>query len=415
MENGSVAAAKVQIRSNSLQPTTSGNLLAALLDETGALLETQKIGNLSLGAEALQERSVTFSQPGARVVLRYGEAVSDGDSNADAASITLEGLPLTLANFDETDHAELENVEPGSYLLTVVPAADGAAVAVNGKPVENGMTAVKLGFLDRTLTIVVTSPDGSASRTYTLSLKVAPWSLVWYDLTFETNGGSEIPPLRTLAEVTVVLSAYEPTRKGYAFTGWFADAALTQPVTEIKLTGNTTVYAGWKDIRVCPFTDVTSDSYYYEAVLWAAEENIAKGTTPTTFSPNATCTELRPWPSCGGPPAARSPKLPRIPLWTYPPEIISTRLFSGRWKTGSSTARIPPTSAPAPSAHGPRWCASCTVIGTAPAMEPQIPSWMWKRVPITTTPFCGRRKTAWSTAWIPRILTPTEPAHGPRS
>lgn len=305
MENGSVAAAKVQIRSNSLQPTTSGNLLAALLDETGALLETQKIGNLSLGAEALQERSVTFSQPGARVVLRYGEAVSDGDSNADAASITLEGLPLTLANFDETDHAELENVEPGSYLLTVVPAADGAAVAVNGKPVENGMTAVKLGFLDRTLTIVVTSPDGSASRTYTLSLKVAPWSLVWYDLTFETNGGSEIPPLRTLAEVTVVLSAYEPTRKGYAFTGWFADAALTQPVTEIKLTGNTTVYAGWKDIRVCPFTDVTSDSYYYEAVLWAAEENIAKGTTPTTFSPNATCTRAQAvaflWRAAGSP------------------------------------------------------------------------------------------------------------------
>lgn len=39
-----------------------------------------------------------------------------------------------------------------------------------------------------------------------------------------------------------------------------------------------------------PFTDVSSDQYYYKAVLWAAEEGITTGTTTTTFSPNATVT-----------------------------------------------------------------------------------------------------------------------------
>lgn len=39
-----------------------------------------------------------------------------------------------------------------------------------------------------------------------------------------------------------------------------------------------------------PFTDVSPGEYYYNAVLWAAEEGITTGTTATTFSPNATVT-----------------------------------------------------------------------------------------------------------------------------
>lgn len=38
-----------------------------------------------------------------------------------------------------------------------------------------------------------------------------------------------------------------------------------------------------------PFTDVKPGSYCYEAVLWAVERGITKGTTETTFSPDAKC------------------------------------------------------------------------------------------------------------------------------
>ena len=42
-----------------------------------------------------------------------------------------------------------------------------------------------------------------------------------------------------------------------------------------------------------PFADVKSDAYYADAVLWAVKENIIKGTTNTTFSPNADCTRAQ--------------------------------------------------------------------------------------------------------------------------
>ena len=42
-----------------------------------------------------------------------------------------------------------------------------------------------------------------------------------------------------------------------------------------------------------PFADVKSTAYYADAVLWAVKENIIKGTTNTTFSPNADCTRAQ--------------------------------------------------------------------------------------------------------------------------
>ena len=42
-----------------------------------------------------------------------------------------------------------------------------------------------------------------------------------------------------------------------------------------------------------PFADVPAGSYYYDAVLWAVENGIAKGTSDTTFSPNMTCTRAQ--------------------------------------------------------------------------------------------------------------------------
>ena len=39
-----------------------------------------------------------------------------------------------------------------------------------------------------------------------------------------------------------------------------------------------------------PFTDVKADAFYYKAVLWAVEQNITKGTSDTTFSPDKGCT-----------------------------------------------------------------------------------------------------------------------------
>ena len=39
-----------------------------------------------------------------------------------------------------------------------------------------------------------------------------------------------------------------------------------------------------------PFTDVNPEDYCYDAVLWAVETGIAKGTSAAAFSPDAPCT-----------------------------------------------------------------------------------------------------------------------------
>ena len=47
------------------------------------------------------------------------------------------------------------------------------------------------------------------------------------------------------------------------------------------------------ETRTMPFTDVPVGSYYYDAVLWAVENGITKGTSDTTFSPNMICTRAQ--------------------------------------------------------------------------------------------------------------------------
>ena len=54
-----------------------------------------------------------------------------------------------------------------------------------------------------------------------------------------------------------------------------------------------TVEANFKQIETepeNPFTDISKNDYFYDAVLWAAEKGITSGTTATTFSPDATLT-----------------------------------------------------------------------------------------------------------------------------
>ncbi len=67
-------------------------------------------------------------------------------------------------------------------------------------------------------------------------------------LTFETNGGSAVAPVTVVAGSKIQLNQ-ETTRSGHKFTGWYEDAALTQKLTEVTLTEDKTVYAGWDPIK----------------------------------------------------------------------------------------------------------------------------------------------------------------------
>ncbi len=119
-------------------------------------------------------------------------------------------------------------------------------------------------------------------------------TVITYTLFFETNGGSTIESIRKAEGTIIDLSRYTPTKSSYNFAGWYLDAALTQKVTSVELTGNMTVYAKWTEASSPawdnPFVDVPDDAYYKDAVQWATETGVTSGKTATTFNPDDICT-----------------------------------------------------------------------------------------------------------------------------
>ena len=80
-------------------------------------------------------------------------------------------------------------------------------------------------------------------------------------LRYASNGGTRYKDER-YAKNTVVQLDKVPVREGYQFTGWYADADLTQRITSIRMTGDRTVYAGWRKSAV-PDTLNGDDHFAY--------------------------------------------------------------------------------------------------------------------------------------------------------
>lgn len=122
------------------------------------------------------------------------------------------------------------------------------------------------------------SSGGSASTTYTL--------------TFESNGGSAISKVTKNKGTTIDLAQYAPTKSGATFEGWYADKGLTKKITSVKLDANTTVYAKWTEAPVSglPFGDVKSADWFYNDVKYVYEKDMMAGTAADVFAPNATTT-----------------------------------------------------------------------------------------------------------------------------
>ena len=106
-------------------------------------------------------------------------------------------------------------------------------------------------------------------------------------LTFDPNGGSALSALRLARGSTVDLARYVPERSGHVFTGWYADAALTQPVKSVTLTTGTTVYAGWRaEAPALPFTDVGAGDWFRDDVQYVYDRGLMTGMTADRFAPN---------------------------------------------------------------------------------------------------------------------------------
>ena len=163
----------------------------------------------------------------------------------------------------------------------------------------------------------------------------------YYTLRYESNGGTKYDSERYRRNTLVELDK-QPVREGYTFTGWYADKALTEPIDDIRMTANKTVYAGWEKTGVpdrlngddhfayiigrddglvhpeatitraevatiffrlltdearaeyltetSPFHDVAPDAWYATAVATMEAMGIVEGRAPAVFDPDAPIT-----------------------------------------------------------------------------------------------------------------------------
>ena len=120
-------------------------------------------------------------------------------------------------------------------------------------------------------------------------------SVTYYTLHFETNGGSAITDMREANNTRISLTKYVPTRQEHTFIGWYSDHSLTNQVSEVSLTKNMTVYAGWRadenpDIVANPFTDTSEKDWFYDDTMFVYKNGLMLGTSKTLFSPHGTVT-----------------------------------------------------------------------------------------------------------------------------
>ena len=193
------------------------------------------------------------------------------------------------------------NSGSSTYTITLEPANNGD-VTSSHKTASKGTTV--------TLTVV---PD----KGYTLeTLTVTDKNGNEIELTDKGDGkytfkmpGSKVTVKATFMEDNSMLNFFVDVFPGdyyYDAVLWAAENGITGGVDDTHFAPNApctraqAVTFLWRatgcpapQSNAMPFTDVAEGSYYHDAVLWAVENGITKGTSDTAFSPNATCTRAQ--------------------------------------------------------------------------------------------------------------------------
>jgi hypothetical protein len=353
--NGHSTAA-ITLRNNCLQSQTSAALVATLLDAAGTVLETKKtsIGG-AISGETFRTETVTFSKLGTRVVVR---AAVPGDD-----LLTFDGLAVGLGDFtaNGTNYTyTLQNDSGATSTLVTAVSGNDEPVSINGQALSTGGSATVAIPKSGTTNIVV----GIGAKTYTLTILRNSGTggneggggsgYSYYTIKATAGAGGSISPsgnvsVREGRDQTFTITP----DKGYAVSNVKIDGksigavksytfenvkkSHTIEVVFMKANGNP---------QTSVFVDVATGSYYEEAVDWAVENGITKGTTATTFSPNATCTRAQAvtflWRAAGSPePETRAMPFADIPVGSYYYDAVLWAVENGITKGTSDTTFSP--------------------------------------------------------------------------
>lgn len=353
--NGRSTAA-ITLRNNCLQSQNSSELVATLLDAAGTVLETKKtsIGG-AISGETFRTETVTFSRLGTRVVVRA--AVPGNDL------LTFEGLAVGLGDFtaNGTNYTyTLQNDSGATSTLVTAVSGNGEPVSINGQALSTGGSATVAIPNSGTTDIVV----GIGAKTYTLTILRNSGTggnqggggsgYSYYTIKATAGAGGSISPSGNVSVREGRDQAFTITPdKGYAVANvkidgksigavksyTFENVRRTHTIEVIFMKANGTPQTG-------VFVDVATGSYYEDAVDWAVENGITKGTDDTHFSPDGICTRAQAvtflWRAAGSPkPETRAMPFTDVPVGSYYYDAVLWAVENGITKGTSDTTFSP--------------------------------------------------------------------------
>lgn len=234
----------------------------------------------------------------------------------------------------------VDSAKNGSVSVSPKNASKGTTVTITVKP-DSGYELDDLAVTDKNGDAVKLTRKSDTQYTFTM-----PASKVTVEASF-----TKIEEQPAVSFVDVPTSAYyydavawaveNGITNGTSATTFSPDASCTraQMVTFLWRAAGSPKTTGGN-----PFTDVSANAYYYEAVLWAVENGITNGTSATTFSPDATVTRGQTvtflW-RAGGSPAASGSSFADVAADAYYAPAVQWAVANGITNGTSSTTFSP--------------------------------------------------------------------------
>mgnify|MGYP001090855165 CR=1 FL=1 len=179
--------------------------------------------------------------------------------------------------------------EHGAITVSPKSASKGDTVTITVTP-DKGYTLESLTVLDKDGKALALTDKGGGKYTFTMPAGKITVKAVFMDDNTMLNFFTDVHAEDYYYDA-VLWAAQEGVTGGTSDTLFAPNAGCTraQAVTFLWRA------AGSPEPKSAdlPFTDVPADAYYAKAVAWAVENNVAKGVSETAFAPNAGCTRAQ--------------------------------------------------------------------------------------------------------------------------
>ena len=296
--------------------------------------------------EQRQPHKVTVAQPtngsvtASSATAKEGETVTltitadSGYEPADLNVTTADGTPITVTNntftmpaadvtvsatFRKVDSSSSGGSGPTNYSITPPSAVANGTVQVSPSRASKGSTVTitvtpdqgyelsSLTVEDRQGKALDLTDKGDGTYTFTM-----PASSVSIQAAFREIVDEVTPPFTDIREEDYYYDAVLWAVENGVTNGTGADT-FSPDVTVSRaqmITFLWRAHGAPKATGSNPFTDVSADDYYYDAVLWAVENGVTTGTGEDTFAPHAPVSRAQAvtfqWRAAGSPAASGS-------------------------------------------------------------------------------------------------------------